>query len=150
MERLPPPEKAALSKVITHGVRHISRHNQFEFDVHKLIQLTQESPETMVSVTDFLDDLKDTNWVDDNDCVVSPQEVINVYRAAGSAEAAIVAHPELSSHIKKIVGADYSSPVLVFESRVIDGMHRFVKAMLDGQTLIKARVIEKIPTEAII
>ena len=76
--------------------------------------------------------------------------MIDAYRAAGDAEIAIDAHPEFARHIKKIENSDYSFPVFIFESKMIDGMHRFAKAILEDQATIKAKIIDEMPKEAII
>jgi hypothetical protein len=129
---------------------HVLRHNQLEVDIYKLVHLTQEIPETTIPVEKFLNGLNDQCWSNNNGKIISPQEVVDVYRKMGNAEGAIAARPEFSEHIQQIEDADCSFPVLVFESRVVDGMHRFVKAILRGQTSIQAKIINEMPEAAII
>jgi hypothetical protein len=138
-----------LPKESTMGDRHTSRHNEIEFDVYKLIHATKEAPSTSVAVEDFLKDLRYPCWTDENEEKVTPEEVVDVYRSLGL-EKAIETHSNLASHLKQIHHADYSHPIIIFESAVVDGMHRLAKARLEGQLSIKAKVLDAIPEETII
>jgi hypothetical protein len=150
MKGAPSPEKPVFPTESVAGKSHVLNHNQLEVDIYKLIHLTQEIPETTIPIEKFLIGLNDQCWSDDNGKIISPQEVMDVYQKVGNAEGVIDAHPEFSEHIRQIESADYSFPVLVFESRIVDGMHRFVKAILRGQTLIQAKIINEMPEGAII
>ena len=52
-------------------------------------------------------------------------------------------HP--SEHVKRVLEADLSYPVLVFEGHVIDGCHRVMKALLRGDAHITAKIIKNMP-----
>lgn len=52
-------------------------------------------------------------------------------------------HP--SEHVKRVLEADLSYPVLVFEGHVIDGCHRVLKALLRGDAHITAKIIRDMP-----
>ena len=133
----------------TEGHKHTSRHNQYEFDVYKLIHLTQDISTNDVSMEDCSVDLDDFCWRDSNNNKVTPRQVAEIYKNEGFANA-IITHPEIRQHLEKIDRADYSHPILIFKSKIIDGRHRLVKAYSDGKTLIKARIIKSIPQAAII
>lgn len=134
----------------TPQVYHTLRHNQFEVDVFKLIHLTKELPESSVNIVDYLSSLDEECWSDDSGLKITPREVAEVYKNSDSVESAIVAHPNLSQHLRQLQHADYSFPILVFESKIVDGKHRLVKAFAEGQSSLKAKIISKIPEDAII
>jgi len=54
-------------------------------------------------------------------------------------------HP--SDHIKKVLDADLSFPILVHNGNIIDGCHRAVKALAQGRTRIHAIVLSEMPFE---
>lgn len=129
--------------------RHTLQHNEYEVDVYKLITLTKELSETPIAVADYLDQLDDPCWTDDQDNRFTPRQVADIYREFGPTDGA-AKYPNLKGHLQKIEQADYSHPVLIFEGKIIDGSHRFAKAFVENQTTLKARVISEMPTDAII
>ena len=131
------------------GAMHTLRHNQYEVDVYKLIHLTKELPETSIRLEDYLNQLDDPCWTDTKEKRIAPREVVHLYKEQGLPNA-IETHPELAEHLQQIDRADYSHPILIFESKIIDGSHRFAKAYADGQTSIKAKNIIEMPEGAII
>jgi hypothetical protein len=52
-------------------------------------------------------------------------------------------HP--SDHIERCLNANLDYPILVWEDDIIDGCHRTIKALAQGQKTIKARVIIDLP-----
>ena len=150
MEKPLSPDKAVFPRESVSENRHALRHNQYEVDVYKLVHLAREMPDTTISINSYIADLNDQCWTDDNEKTISPQEVISALTDAGSVEKAIAAHPEFSSHLRKIEKTDPNYPVIIFESKIIDGMHRFVKAVFEGRTDLRAKVIAEIPNAAII
>ena len=52
-------------------------------------------------------------------------------------------HP--SEHIERCIEADLSFPILVWDGSIIDGCHRAVKSISQGQKTIKAKIISDIP-----
>lgn len=52
-------------------------------------------------------------------------------------------HP--ADHIERCCEADLSYPILVWDGAIIDGCHRVVKALANGQKTIKAKIIINIP-----
>lgn len=145
MEAAPKPIPTESSPDSTHTLRH----NQYEVDVYKLIHLTQEMPETLVEMADYLDDLDDPCWTDDQGNRFTPRHIAEVYREYGPVAGANK-YPNLRDHLQQIEQVDYSHPILIFEGKIIDGSHRFAKAFIDNQTSIKAKVIPVIPESAII
>lgn len=131
------------------GVMHTLRHNQYEVDVYKLIHLTKELPEISIRLEDYLNELDDPCWTDTDEKRITPREVVHLYKEQGLLNATDT-NPELAKHLQQIDRADYSDPILIFESKIIDGSHRFAKAYADGQTLIKAKNIIEIPEGAIL
>lgn len=150
MEKLPTLYKLVFSRERAPGNKHTLRHNQCEVDVYKLIHLTREIPNTTILTSDYIADLNDRCWTDNNGEKISPQDIIKAFREAGDFKKTIIAHPEFSHHIRGIEKADLSHPVIIFESGIIDGMHRFVKAVLEERTDLQAKVINEIPKTAII
>ena len=52
-------------------------------------------------------------------------------------------HP--SQHIDRCLSADLSYPILVHEGKIVDGCHRVIKALAQGNTHISARVLTELP-----
>lgn len=52
----------------------------------------------------------------------------------------------ISQHIDRCLSADLSYPILVYEGKIIDGCHRAVKAMAQGDTHISAKLLTELPT----
>jgi len=52
-------------------------------------------------------------------------------------------HP--SQHIDRCLSADLSYPILVHEGKIVDGCHRVIKALAQGETHISARVLTELP-----
>jgi hypothetical protein len=51
----------------------------------------------------------------------------------------------LSQHIDRCLSADLSYPILVHEGKIVDGCHRVVKALAQGETHILAKVLTDLP-----
>lgn len=50
------------------------------------------------------------------------------------------------SHVKRVQESDLSIPILIApDGSIVDGMHRICKAVLNGDTTIKAKYISKLP-----
>jgi hypothetical protein len=61
-------------------------------------------------------------------------------------EAGLVKLAELVPHLARIEAADTSVPIIVFdENRIVDGAHRFVRALLEGKTSIPSKLISAPP-----
>jgi hypothetical protein len=95
--------------------------------------------------------LKELCWSDGKGKTISPKKVMQIYEAANrDMEILSREYPNLIKHIKQIIHADLSHPIIVFKGRVVDGAHRLAKAILQDNATIKAKVLESIPEEAIL
>jgi len=52
-------------------------------------------------------------------------------------------HP--SQHIDRCLSADLSYPILIHEGKIVDGCHRVIKALAQGNTHIPAKVLTDLP-----
>lgn len=88
------------------------------WDVYRLIELSAELPVEQVAV-DSIAELDTNHWFDDH------------YRPTVRA---------VIEHLDLIERADLSYPIILgADGRVMDGMHRVCKALLDGNATIAAR-----------
>ena len=129
--------------------RHHLQHNEIEADVYKLIHLLKDVSETEFPISAFQNELTRECWTDTNGKRITPQQFLDAYRAVG-AENFASAYPKFSKHATQVAEADYSFPIIVLGAHVLDGTHRLVKAILENQDTIKAKVITEIPTGAIV
>lgn len=134
------PFTSTREKSHTAGFRGIS------IDVYKLIHAAENLPISEVPLTDHLSELEGDCWTDEKGNRISPQEVIDIYKESGyRVEKAAERYPSLTKHLYCIVEADLSHPVLIYQDQIIDGMHRFCKAVIQEDPTIKARVLDFIP-----
>jgi len=85
------------------------------WDVHRLIELTKESPVEDVAIKD-IEELDEPYWFDN-----------------------LPTCRDISVHVQLCNEADLSYPIILSSAgRVMDGMHRIVKALLEGRTSVKA------------
>jgi len=95
------------------------------WDVHRLIRLSRGLPVRDVAVSS----------IKDLDCE---------YWFAGSREPATVR--KVVEHVRLIAEVDMSHPIILgADGRVMDGMHRVARALLDGHATIKAVQFETDP-----
>lgn len=127
----------------------MAHHNEYEIDVYKLIHATKDLPVEEIGIHDVKGELDSDCWTDANNKKITPRVVIDVYKTLGF-EKAVETYPQYDSHLRQIRSADYSHPILLFQGKIIDGMHRLAKAMIDGQQTLKTRVIHEMPTNAVI
>ncbi len=132
-------------------VHTLSRDGGFnDYDVYKLIEITKNLPTVELDVN-LLDNmaLDDMCWIDSYENRMAPRELLLAARKFPKIEDLLNEHHEWAYHIRKLEKADCSYPVLVLEGEVIDGMHRLVKALLNGYKTIPAKVLESLPDEAL-
>ena len=60
----------------------------------------------------------------------------------------VINHPEIEkTHYKKVQNADLSHPIDIMENKgrwlILDGLHRLVKAYMQGQKTVKVRKIPR-------
>ncbi|MFZ0667364.1 MAG: hypothetical protein WAM97_16540 [Acidimicrobiales bacterium] len=92
------------------------------WDVDRLIEMTRDLPVSDVEVS-TIEEIDSVYWFDE-----APQPTVR----------AIV------NHIRLVNEADTSFPVILsVEGRVMDGMHRIAKAMLEGHATIRAVMFTK-------
>lgn len=95
------------------------------WDVHKLIRALRDAEPIDVPLSEIAE--IDENWW---------------YQEPG----AVPSSRTIADHIKLMHAADASYPiVLCAEGRLMDGMHRVVKALVAGQTTIKAVKFSETP-----
>jgi hypothetical protein len=95
------------------------------WDVERLIRLSAELPVIEVPLA-------------------SMAEVDTVYWFDGKSEQPTVR--KVVEHARLISEADTSYPVILGpDGRVMDGMHRIARLMLDGQATVKARQFDALP-----
>jgi hypothetical protein len=95
------------------------------WDVHRLIRLSSGLP----VITVPLDGIG---------------EVDTAYWAAPGAEYPTVR--EIVGHLRLVLDVDPSYPVILgSDGRVMDGMHRIVRAILEGRTTIRAVLLDPVP-----
>ena len=119
------------------------------YDVFKLIRLTSHIVPAEKKVSD-LDKLVPSEhwWIDDDDEIMSPKMFLDEFRRLGSWEALAEAHPPWSAHIAKTRSVDCRHPVLIYQGEVIDGMHRVIRAVIEGMEALPARVLHELPNDA--
>jgi len=133
------------------GDDHVFSSDGLEVDVYRLIHLTETIPVVEVSVEKLSGVLDEPCWSDGKDKTISPKVVMQIYEKANrNMEFLSQQYPHLIKQIQRIVHADLSHPIIVLEGRVVDGAHRLAKAILQGDSTIKAKVLESIPEEAIL
>lgn len=120
-------------------------------DVYKLIHAVENQPIVDVPLSNHLPELKDACWSDENNDRVSPQEVIGLYKESGyKIEKATERYPALTKHFHRIIEANLNHPILTYNGQIVDGMHRFCKAVIQEEPTIKAKVLTAIPQDALI
>ena len=100
-----------------------SKNGYFAWDIDKLVEKSKNLPEIWVN----LEDLKEVNenyWYQNEKTVPSCKSLVE--------------------HMKLINEASLDYPILLSsDGRVMDGMHRVAKALLQGETKIKAKKFEE-------
>lgn len=90
----------------------------YAWDVHRLIRLSKPLRPILVRLED-ISELNENWWYKDQEAVPTPRA--------------------LAGHMALVRDADLSFPILLCaEGRLMDGMHRLVKALLEGRTEIQA------------
>lgn len=98
----------------------------FIWDVRKLLRLAQDLPVIDVPLRDIRE-LDESYWFDATDQPATCRAV--------------------ADHMRLVETADLSYPILLCaEGRVMDGMHRVVKAYLSGHSTIAARQLRETPS----
>jgi hypothetical protein len=95
------------------------------WDVDRLIELSSALPVRDVKL-DSIDEIDSVYWFDDRVDRPTVRRVVD--------------------HVRLIEGVDVSHPIILgVDGRVMDGMHRIAKALLEGQSTISAVRFEDHP-----
>ena len=129
------------------GNEHTAEHDGLLIDVFKLIHMVQDFPRQEVKISDLMHQMEDLCWTDEHG-KISPEFVVIILKEEGYGKAT-GRYPSLAEHINKIKNSDYSFPLIAYRGRIIDGMHRLAKAVLENQTSIRVIDLEEIPQEAL-
>ncbi len=120
-----------------------------EYDVYKLVHLTQETQPIKIKITDIENKIfVGVWWSDNNERKFSPKDLLDEYDKIKSWKEIENAHPEWKDHIKKVLEADYTHPILMHRDYVLDGMHRLIKAITEKVDCIPVKVLDQLPEEA--
>jgi hypothetical protein len=94
------------------------------WDVDRLIQLAADLPAEEVALAD-LPEIDSVYWFDERE-----RPTVR----------------KIAEHVRRVQEADLSYPVILGPgNRVMDGMHRVARALLEGRTGIRARRLKELP-----
>lgn len=95
------------------------------WDVHRLVRLSQSLPVQSLPLNEIAE-LDENWWYSESDARPTPRSV--------------------AEHMKLVTQTDLAHPVILCaEGRLMDGMHRAVKAVLEGRSHIAARRFDITP-----
>jgi len=102
-----------------------SERGTLAWDVHRLIRLSSRLPRKRIALADIRE-LDQVYWFDDRDHKATCRAVLE--------------------HLRLIEATDLSFPIILgADGRVMDGMHRVAKALLQGEREIEAVQFESDP-----
>lgn len=143
--------KNTFPKKSVQGDAHTFGDGKKEYDVYMLIDLASSITAVEFSVSELSQKvLSEECWNDEFGNKFSPRRLLDAYRNAGAWEELLRVHPEWKEHIEKIVSADYRHPILLHRGELIDGMHRLLRAIVDGTEYIPSRNFDVLPDEALV
>jgi hypothetical protein len=148
-ERVLPAESAAGN---THTRSWTAEGGEKEiYDVYKLIKYAENTRAIKIEVIDLVENFDKPCWTDKNGKKISPRKIINAFLETQSWAEVESAHPEWSKHIKQIKRADYvNHPILIYNYKIVDGMHRLTRSFLEKASEIPARILPDLPRDMII
>lgn len=95
------------------------------WDVHRLIELSKDLPVKSVLLSD-IKEINEPYWFEHNTNLPTCADVLN--------------------HMKLVQQADLKYPIILCsDGRLMDGMHRVIKALLEGRLEIQAIRFESTP-----
>ncbi|CAN5455963.1 hypothetical protein BH10BAC1_BH10BAC1_16620 [soil metagenome] len=116
------------------------------YDVYKLIDHAKDIKPVKVEVLDLEGELNRNCWIDTTGQKFSPQDLLSIYATQGSLVNVRKVRPEWRENILKIDSANYTDyPILIYNYTVVDGMHRLLKAKLDGVKDMYVKILDKLP-----
>lgn len=121
-------------------------------DINKLIDLAADLPGENVSVDYFIDKLgEDSYWFDSDGEWIKLKDITEKIKNGKSLDQILQENPKWEVHINKIKNADYESyPIILIGNIIIDGMHRLVKAFVDGKSDVLVKRFNEVPQDVII
>lgn len=100
-------------------------HQLCAWDVDKLILLTQNIPPQEINLNDIRE-LDESYWYNDDEDIPTCRSI--------------------SEHMQLVNKADLAYPIIICpDGKLMDGMHRVVKALLEGLTSIQAYRLSALP-----
>jgi len=100
---------------------------------------------------DALEDILESKyWKDENGNFLGPSDVIRVFNDCGHDwEQVLQRKPEWRLHIEKIRNVPLNLPALVYQGVLIDGIHRFTRALCEGHASLLVKVLPELPSNAV-
>ena len=133
----------------TDGDAHTALVSGKKYDVYKLIHFSRETEVVTLPVERLLcGSLWEPCWSDEGGLPLAPGMLFRIYKEEGNWKVVGEKYPAYHDHIVKVLTADYSFPLLMYEDDVIDGMHRIVRALCDGMSELPVRILKELPEEA--
>lgn len=145
-------QRRILPRESTPGDSHIADYGDKKVDVYKLIHAAESLPVETVNMLELEDCRENNYWFDKNGAWLGPHHIADAVMKMGKTDfdALVEQHPAWEDEIRKIQHADYESyPILIVGNTVVDGLHRYTKALVDGQKTINAKRFPELPQETI-
>ena len=129
------------------------------YDVYKIIALAESLPEETVSVEALADMVfKNKVWTDASGRRVSAEELFEMIRSHREKNSGVISweklqeeQPDLADHFLRMHDVDYTTPILLLGERtVVDGVHRLLKARIDGVSTIMCKRFAVLPAETLL
>jgi hypothetical protein len=130
---------------------HLTTQGDDTYDVYRLIEHAESLPVETVSIHLLNDNKQNICWDDDQKQMISPSVVLEAIGSSRPVDWDILirTHPNLTEHLQKVRDANLQYPLLVFgEKELLDGMHRLVRAWIDGVDSIKIKRFTAMPADA--
>ncbi len=139
----------ALPLTSTNGDAHYVVIGPVKYDVYRLIHLSRDMPTTRVSVAKLVEIINtEPYWEDSGGSPLFPHQVYDSFSRHGSWGMVMEKHPRWQDHVQRIRRANCRYPLLMCKGRVLDGIHRVVKAHTLEKPSLPARNFEMLPREA--
>lgn len=150
-----------LSKASEGSQEYPARSTREDFDVYTLDtehldlyyirnHVTELVPQE-VTLKSLEQQLNSQGWEEDSQTGSSPSKILNEYRRLSNDLSRVLEkHPEWADRISRIMEADYSHPILMYKGTIIDGLHRILHAILEGEESIQVHYLEALNSEAFV
>jgi hypothetical protein len=128
------------------------------YDVWKLLKASEGLPTEDFSLTDernrkaVEDVIYSKYWKSRDGDFIGPSDILEALEAAGGDFSELARlRPEWAEHVEKTRNADYRKwPVLMYKGALIDGVHRFTKALADKVEVLGKQELKDLPEDALI